>query len=122
VIQAALAPGPARTVAGFAAGLGLGMFFYPVYEPPMRIEVSVPGIRKERGKLPAPTTLGPLRIGLPPAVGSTIWGELVDAAPYELVTGAEVGEPFATGSEQPASSVSATASPAIAAAAEALAV
>ena len=31
----------------------------------MRIEVSVPGIRKERGKLPPPTTLGALRLALP---------------------------------------------------------
>ena len=29
-------------------------------QPPMRIEVSVPGIWKDRGKLPALTTQGPL--------------------------------------------------------------
>jgi hypothetical protein len=48
----------------------------------MRIEVSVPGIRKERGKLPAPTTLAALRLGLPLAAGPP--------------TGAEVGESVAT--------------------------
>jgi hypothetical protein len=41
----------------------------------MRIEVSVPGIRKERGKLPAPTRL---------------CAELADPALCEPVTGVEV--------------------------------
>lgn len=50
----------------------------------MRIEVSVPGIRKERGRLPAPTILGALRLGLPLAAGPPICAEL-----WEPVTGAE---------------------------------
>jgi hypothetical protein len=48
----------------------------------MRIEVSVPGIRKERGKLPAPTTLAAPRLGLSLAAGPP--------------TGAEVGVSVAT--------------------------
>ena len=56
----------------------------------MRIEVSVPGIRKERGKLPAPTTLGALRLGLPLAAGPPICAELAGPALCEPVTGAEV--------------------------------
>jgi hypothetical protein len=31
----------------------------------MRIEVLVPGIKKERGKLPPPTTLGALELAVP---------------------------------------------------------
>ena len=56
----------------------------------MRIEVSVPGIRKERGKLPAPTSLGALRLGLPLAAGPPICAELAGPALCEPVTGAEV--------------------------------
>ena len=37
----------------------------------------VPGIRRERRKLPVPTTFGPLRLALPLAVGPPICGELV---------------------------------------------
>ena len=47
----------------------------------MRIEVSVPGIRKERGKLPAPITPGLLRLAFALTAGPPIWGELVDPAP-----------------------------------------
>ena len=56
----------------------------------MRIEVSVPGIRKERGKLPAPTTFGALRVGLPLTAGPPICAELAGPALCEPVTGAEV--------------------------------
>ena len=52
----------------------------------MRIEVSVPGIRKERGKLLAPTTLGALRLGLPLAAGPLICAELAGPALREPVT------------------------------------
>jgi hypothetical protein len=38
----------------------------------MRIEVSVPGIKKERGKLPAPTTLEPLGLVSSLAAGRLI--------------------------------------------------
>ena len=62
----------------------------------MRIEVSVPGIRKERGKLPPPTTLGALRLALPLAGRPLIWGELGGPAPCEPVTGTQVGAPVAT--------------------------
>ena len=62
----------------------------------MRIEVSVPGIRKERGKLPPPTTLGALRLALPLAGRPLIWGELDGPAPCEPVTGTQVGAPVAT--------------------------
>ena len=62
----------------------------------MRIEVSVPGIRKERGKLPAPTTLAALRLGLPLAAGPPICTELAGPALCEQVTGAEVGVCIAT--------------------------
>ena len=62
----------------------------------MRIEVSVPGIRKERGKLPPPTTLGALRLALPLAGRPPICGELDGPALCEPVTGAAVGVPFAT--------------------------
>jgi hypothetical protein len=79
----------------------------------MRIEVSVPGIRKECGKLPAPTTLGPPTLASPLA-GPPTCGELADAAPSERVAGADVGKPVAAGWEQPVSSVSATANQAIA--------
>ena len=62
----------------------------------MRIEVSVPGINKERGKLPAPTTLGALRLGLPLATGPPICAELAGPALCEPVTGAKVGVSVAT--------------------------
>jgi len=62
----------------------------------MRIEVSVPGIRKERGKLPAPRSLGTLRFALLLAAGPPICGELVGPALCELSIGAEVGAPVAT--------------------------
>ena len=62
----------------------------------MRIEVSVPGIRKERGKLPAPTTLGALRLGLPLAAGPPICAKLAGPALCEPVSGAEVGVSVAT--------------------------
>jgi len=62
----------------------------------MRIDVSVPGIRKERGKLPAPRTLGALRLALLLSAGPPICGELVGPALCEPVTGAAVGVPFAT--------------------------
>ena len=62
----------------------------------MRIEVSVPGIRKERGKLPPPTTLGALRLALPLAGRPLIWGELDGSALCEPVTGTQVGAPVAT--------------------------
>jgi hypothetical protein len=58
----------------------------------MRIEVSLPGIRKERGKLPAPTTLEPPRLALPLAAGPPIWGKMVDPAQSEPVTGGEIRE------------------------------
>jgi hypothetical protein len=57
----------------------------------MRIEVSVPGIKKERGKLPAPITRGPLRLVLPLSAGPPICGDLVEPA----VTGAEICKPDA---------------------------
>ena len=62
----------------------------------MRIEVSVAGIRKERGKLPAPTTLAAPRLGLPLAAGPPICAELANPALSEPVTGAEVGVSVAT--------------------------
>lgn len=61
----------------------------------MRIEVSVPGIKKERGKLPTPIRRGPLRLVLPLAVGLLICGELVEPASKGVVTGAELCEPVA---------------------------
>ena len=62
----------------------------------MRIEVSAPGIRKERGKLPAPTTLAPPRLGLPLAAGPPICAERAGPALCEPVTGAKVGVSVAT--------------------------
>ena len=62
----------------------------------MRIDVSVPGIGKERGKLPAPTTLAALRLGVPLAAGPPICAELADPGLCEPVTGAEVGVSVAT--------------------------
>jgi hypothetical protein len=56
----------------------------------MRIEVSVPGIRKERGKLPALTRLGALRFPLPLTAGP-ICAELDGPALCEPVTGTEAG-------------------------------
>jgi hypothetical protein len=61
----------------------------------MRIEVSVLGIRKDRGKLPAPTTLGPLTLASSPAAGP-ILDRPLDAALEALVIGAEIREPLAT--------------------------
>jgi hypothetical protein len=61
----------------------------------MRIEVSVPGIRKDRGKLPAPTTLEPVMLARSPAAEPPIRGKLIDAAPSELVIDAEVRESVA---------------------------
>jgi hypothetical protein len=55
----------------------------------MRIEVSVPGIRKERGKLPPPT-LRALRLALPLAGRPPICGELDGPALCEPVTGTEL--------------------------------
>jgi hypothetical protein len=82
----------------------------------MRIEVLLPGIRKERGKLPARTTLEPLGLVSSLAAGRPIWGEPADVALLEPATVAEVGEPVATGRVQPTSSVSATANSTIASA------
>jgi len=62
----------------------------------MRIDVSVPGIRKERGKLPAPRTLRVLRLALLLSAGPPICGELVGPALCEPVTGTQVGAPVAT--------------------------
>ena len=62
----------------------------------MRIEVSVPGIRRERGKLPAPTALGRLSSQLPLAAGPPTCGELIGPALPEPVNAAEVGLPVAT--------------------------
>ena len=62
----------------------------------MRIDVSVPGIRKERGKLPAPATLPTLRLTVPLASGPPICGELVGPALCEPVTGGGVGAPIAS--------------------------
>jgi hypothetical protein len=53
----------------------------------MRIDVSVPGIRKERGKLPAPATLPTLRLTVPLATGPPIYGALVGPALCEPVNG-----------------------------------
>jgi hypothetical protein len=61
----------------------------------MRIEVSVPGIRKERGKLPAPTTLAALRLALPLVAGPPICGEPAGPALGESVIAGEVGAPLA---------------------------
>jgi hypothetical protein len=61
----------------------------------MRIELSVPGIRKERGKLPAPTTLEALRLGLPLAAGPPICAELAGPALCPVI-GAEVGASVVT--------------------------
>ena len=62
----------------------------------MRIEVSVPGIRKERGKLPAPTTLAAPRLGVPLAAGPPICAELPGPVLCEPVTVAKVDVPVAT--------------------------
>jgi hypothetical protein len=62
----------------------------------MRIDVSVPGIRKERGKLPAPATLPTLRLAVPLAAGPPICGALVGPALCEPVTGGEVGASIAS--------------------------
>jgi hypothetical protein len=79
----------------------------------MRIEVSVPGITKDRGKLPGPTTLEPLRLVSSLAAGRPIWGEVVDVALSGPATGAGAGEPV-IGWVQPISSPTATADPTIA--------
>ena len=60
----------------------------------MRIEVSVPGIRKERGKLPPPTTLGALDLAVPLAAGPPIC-ELADPSLSEEVNAGEVAVPVA---------------------------
>ena len=62
----------------------------------MRIDVSVPGIRKERGKLPAPATLPTLRLTVPLATGPPICGALVGPALCEPVTGGAVGASIAS--------------------------
>ena len=56
----------------------------------MRIEISVPGIRKDRGKLPTPTILRPLTLARSPAADLPIRGQLIDAAPQGLAIGAPV--------------------------------
>jgi hypothetical protein len=56
----------------------------------MRIEVSVPGIRKERGKLPVLTTLGALKLALPLAAGPPVCDELVGPALCGPATGREL--------------------------------
>jgi hypothetical protein len=81
----------------------------------MRIEVSVPGIRKERGKLPAPIILGPLRLASPLPTGRPIGAEQAELPPEKLPTGAEIRESVVTDWEHPII-VSATDNPAIAAA------
>src|SRR5215471_12024245 len=58
----------------------------------MRIEVSVPGIRKERGKLPAPRSLGVLRL----AAGPPVCSELDSPSLGAPAIGAGVGTPRAT--------------------------
>jgi hypothetical protein len=62
----------------------------------MQIDVSVPGIRKERGKLPAPATLPTLRLTVPLATGPPICGALVGPTLCEPVTGGEVGASIAS--------------------------
>src|SRR5262249_9459376 len=57
----------------------------------MRIEVSVPGIRNERGKLPAPAALQAPRLPL-----SLASGELAGVVFDERMTGTELGTPIAT--------------------------
>ena len=57
----------------------------------MRIEVSVPGIRKERGNLPAPTTLGALKLAVPLGAGPPICGQLIGSSLCGPVTGTAVG-------------------------------
>jgi hypothetical protein len=61
----------------------------------MRIEVSVPGISKERGKLPAPTALGALELAVSLAAEPPICDQLVGPALCEPVT-TEAGVPVAT--------------------------
>ena len=62
----------------------------------MRIEVSVPGIRSDRGKLPAPTALEPLTLAGSGAAEPPIRGRLIDSMVPDLMIGAEVCEPGAT--------------------------
>jgi hypothetical protein len=62
----------------------------------VRIEISVPGIRKDRGKLPAPTIFGPLTLARSRTPELPIRGQLIDAAPEELAIGAEFREPVST--------------------------
>lgn len=90
-----LAPAAPRQRARCPARLRADGSRSPDY-PPMRIEVSVPGIRNDRGKLPAPTTLGPLTLARSPAAEPPIRDKLIDAAREELVIGAEVREPVAS--------------------------
>jgi hypothetical protein len=59
----------------------------------MRIEVSVPGIRSDRGKLPAPTPLEPLTLAGLGEAEPPIRGRLIDSVLSDLVIGAEVREP-----------------------------
>src|SRR5215468_3474809 len=74
----------------------------------MRIEVLVPGIRNDRGKLPARTMLGSLMLALPFATGLPIWRGLVDT-PSEPVAATALGKPVVAGWAQPVSSISAVA-------------
>ena len=62
----------------------------------MRIDVSVPGIRKERGKLPAPAIFPTLRLAVPLAAGPPICGEPLGPALCEPVTEGEVGASIAS--------------------------
>jgi hypothetical protein len=62
----------------------------------MRTEVSVPGISKERGKLPALTALGARELAVPLAAGPLTCGDLIGPALSEPVNAAEVGVPVAT--------------------------
>jgi hypothetical protein len=54
----------------------------------------VPGIRKERGKLAPPTTLGALDLAVPFAAGPTIC-ELAGPSPSDEMNAAEVAVPVA---------------------------
>jgi len=62
----------------------------------MRIEVSVPGSRSDRGKLPTPTALQPLTLAGSGAAEPPIRGRLIDSMVPDLMIGAEVCEPGAT--------------------------
>jgi len=73
---------PAEKVT-FAAGPPSGRC---ILEPPIRIEVSVPGDQERARKATRTTTLGLLRLALPLAIGLPICGELVSAALCAPVT------------------------------------